>query len=90
MKKILLVVFVMMIFDCWGCGETKWNSKLQNAYTLEGKKAGYSQSVSCLKEAMKKTNRNYYLQFCGTDPKCRELAEQCLKDKGFILPEFPD
>ena len=85
MNKIVSVSVVAMVVLLAGCASTDCHKKLQTEYfDKDGKRAGYSGSWPCVKQAMKETNLSIYFDQCVKNPSCKELAETCMKEKGFI------
>jgi hypothetical protein len=84
MRKLILLAMVIGLL-MGGCSSVQWHTRLQTGYfDKDGKKAGYSGSWPCVKQAMKETGRSTVYEHCNTDPKCKELAETCMKEKGYI------
>ncbi len=80
MKKILMLATVLGLLVS-GCSNVSWHGKFQNGYfDKDGKRAGYSGEMICLKQAKKETG-NSWLRYCENDPKCTELMETCMKEK---------
>lgn len=85
MNKRCLTVLVMIFLGSSGCASMDWHTKLQNGYfDKDGNRAGRSGSWPCVKQAMKETDLSIYLNYCVNDPKCKELAETCMKENGYI------
>ena len=86
MKKLILFLLAMVVLG--GCAEMSWQQKMQTGYfDKDGKRAGMSGSWSCIKQALKETYPNTIerqVKTCGTNPNCKELAETCMKEKGYI------
>ena len=83
MKKGILLIIGLMVLV--GCASVDWHNKLQMQYfDKDGKLAGYSGSWPCVKQAMKETGHSIIFEFCNSDPKCKDLAETCMEDKGYI------
>jgi len=87
MKKILILAMVIGLLMS-GCAEMAWNQKMQQGYfDQNGKKAGMSGSLPCIRQAMKEIHPNVIersFSTCGVNPQCAALAEACMKEKGYI------
>jgi hypothetical protein len=78
---VVLILFIIL----FGCADIRWQKKLQRGYfDKNGNTPGYSNSWQCIKQAMKETGHNIMFEYCINDPKCKELAETCIKEKGYI------
>jgi hypothetical protein len=67
---------------CLGSTKCKMDTLIRMA-----KKAGFSGSQPCIRQALKETYPNALerqVKTCGTNPNCKELAENCMKEKGFV------
>jgi hypothetical protein len=69
-----------------GCANIGWNQRMQNGFfDKDGNKAGFSGSWPCIKQALKETYPNALerqVKTCNTTS-CHELAETCMKEKGY-------
>ena len=80
-KAIFLMVFLFIV----GCTEMAQTTRIQNNFFDEnGNKAGYSNELACRRQAAKEGGFSYLeRQTCYSKPVCKELAEACLRGKGF-------
>jgi len=86
MKKGILLIVALMVFG--GCADISWQTKMQTGYfDKDGNRAGLSGSWSCISQSLKEAYPNALerqVRTCSGSPVCKELAETCMKEKGYI------